>query len=53
MWHRVRTTNRTLAVTAPSRQASGILEITGLARRLPVYDTEAEAIQAWRPPPAW
>lgn len=48
VWHRVRATNGMLAVAAPSRQASGILEITGLARTFPVYQTEAEAVHACR-----
>ncbi len=50
VWHRVRATNVSLALAAPSRQARGILDITGLAKVLPVYDTEAEAVQACRPP---
>ncbi len=49
VWHRVRATNGLLAVAAPSRQARGILEITGLARTFPVYQTEAEAVHACRP----
>jgi anti-sigma B factor antagonist len=49
VWHRVRATNGMLAVAAPSRQARSILEITGLARTFPVYQTEAEAVYACRP----
>ncbi len=49
VWHRVRATNGLLAVAAPSRQARGILEMTGLARTFPVYETESEAVHACRP----
>jgi anti-sigma B factor antagonist len=49
VWHRVRATNGLLAVAAPSRQARGILEMTGLARTFPVYETESEAVNACRP----
>ncbi|MGH3406051.1 MAG: anti-sigma factor antagonist [Streptosporangiaceae bacterium] len=49
VWHRVRATNGMLAVAAPSRQARGILEMTGLARMLRVYETESEAMRACRP----
>jgi anti-sigma B factor antagonist len=52
VWHRVRATNSTLALAAPSRRARNILEITGLAQTLPVYETEAEAVRACRPPAA-
>jgi anti-sigma B factor antagonist len=48
VWHRVRATDGALALAAPSRQARAILEVTGLARVLPVYDTEAEAVQVCR-----
>lgn len=48
VWHRVRARNGMLAVAAPSRQARGILEITGLARTFPVYQAEAEAVHACR-----
>jgi anti-sigma B factor antagonist len=50
--HRVRATGGRLAVAAPSRQARGILDITGLTTLLSVYDTEAAAVQACRQPPA-
>jgi anti-sigma B factor antagonist len=50
VWHRVRATDGALVVAAPSRQARGILEMTGLARTFPVYETEAEAVEACRPP---
>jgi anti-sigma B factor antagonist len=50
--HRVRAAGGRLAVAAPSRQARAILAITGLDRVFPVYDGEAEAVQACRRPPA-
>jgi anti-sigma B factor antagonist len=50
VWHRVRATDGALVVAAPSRQARGVLEMTGLARTFPVYETEAEAVEACRPP---
>jgi anti-sigma B factor antagonist len=52
VWHRVRGTDDCLALAAPSRQARNILETTGLMKVLPVYDTEAEAVQACREPAA-
>jgi anti-sigma B factor antagonist len=48
VWHRVLATDGVLALAAPSRQARGILDMTGLARVLPVYDTEAGAVQAYQ-----
>ena len=48
IWHRVRASRGCLALAAPSRQARSVLETTGLAKVLPVYDTEAEAVQACR-----
>jgi anti-sigma B factor antagonist len=50
IWHRVRATDASLTLAAPSRQARGILDLTGLTKVLPVYDTEAQAVQACRPP---
>jgi anti-sigma B factor antagonist len=50
VWHRVCATDASLALAAPSRQARDILDLTGLAKVLPVYDTEAEAVQASGPP---
>ena len=50
VWHRVRATQTCLALAEPSRQARNILETTGLMKVLPVYDTEAEAVQACREP---
>lgn len=46
VWHRVLAADGVLALAAPSRQARGILRISGLAEVLPVYDSEAEAVQA-------
>ena len=50
IWHRVRATSASLALAAPSRQARNVLDLTGLASVLPVYDTQAQALQACRPP---
>jgi anti-sigma B factor antagonist len=50
IWHRVRATQGAMALAAPSRQARGILETTGLTKIFPVYSTEAEAVQACREP---
>jgi anti-sigma B factor antagonist len=50
IWHRVRATDASLALAAPSRQARAILDLTGLTKVLPVYDTAAQAVQACRPP---
>jgi anti-sigma B factor antagonist len=50
IWHRVRATQGCMALAAPSRQARGILETTGLTKVFPVYGTEAEAVQACREP---
>jgi anti-sigma B factor antagonist len=52
IWHRVCAARGCLALAAPSRQARGILETTGLTKVLPVYDTEAAAVQACREPAA-
>jgi anti-sigma B factor antagonist len=49
VWHRVHATNSRLALAAPSPQARSILDTTGLANALSVYDTEAEAVRACRP----
>ena len=50
IWHRVQATQGCMALAAPSRQARSILETTGLTKVFPVYGTEAEAVQACRPP---
>ena len=52
VWHRVCATNSRLALAAPSHQARSILDTTGLATALSVYDTEAEAVRACRRPAA-
>src|SRR5260370_34360357 len=51
VWHRVRATNRSLALAAPSQHARRILNTTGLTKALSIYDTEAAAVEA-RPAPA-
>jgi len=50
VWHRVRAMNFSLALAAPSPQARGILDATGLTKAFSVYDSEAEAVQACRQP---
>ena len=52
VWHRIRTTNGTLAIAAPSREVSAVLELTGLSRTFPVYQSESEAVHACRAPEA-
>jgi anti-sigma B factor antagonist len=52
VWHRVHATNSILALAAPSPQARSILDTTGLANALSVYDSEAEAVRACRLPAA-
>lgn len=46
IWHRARAAARCLALAAPSGQARSVLEATGLATVLPVYDTRAQAVRA-------
>jgi anti-sigma B factor antagonist len=50
IWHRVQAAQGCMSLAAPSRQARGILETTGLTKVFPVYGTEAEAVQACREP---
>jgi len=50
IWHRVCATRDCLAPAAPSRQARRVLETTGLTKLLPIYGTEAAAVQACREP---
>ena len=50
IWHRDQAAQGCMALAAPSRQARGILETTGLTKVFPVYGTEAEAVQACREP---
>ncbi len=52
IWHRVRATNRGLALAAPSGHARRILKTTGLAKAFGIYDIEAAAVEACRPPAA-
>jgi anti-sigma B factor antagonist len=52
IWHRVCAIHGCLALAAPSRQVRRVLETTGLTQVLPIYDTEAAAVQACREPTA-
>jgi anti-sigma B factor antagonist len=52
VWHRVRATNRGLALAAPSRHARRVLNTTGLTKAFWIFDTEAAAVEACRPPAA-
>jgi anti-sigma B factor antagonist len=52
IWHRVRATNRGLALAAPSGHARRILKTTGLTKAFWIYDTETAAVEACRPPAA-
>jgi anti-sigma B factor antagonist len=51
IWHRIRASHGSLALAAPSRQARRVLVTTGLTKAFSVYDTEAEAVQAFRQQP--
>jgi anti-sigma B factor antagonist len=53
VWHQARATNGSLALAALSPRARGVLDTTGLAKAFWIYDTEAEAVEACRPPAAW
>src|SRR5260370_9772409 len=44
IWHRVCATRRYPPLAAPSRQARGVLETTGLTKVFPIYATEAPAV---------
>ncbi|MDX6338234.1 MAG: anti-sigma factor antagonist [Streptosporangiaceae bacterium] len=46
VWRRVRATDGSLALAAPSRQVQGILNATGLTKVLSIYSVEADAVQA-------
>jgi anti-sigma B factor antagonist len=48
VWRRVRAGSGALAVAVPSPQVRRTLDTAGLAKILPVYDSEAEAHQAVR-----
>ena len=52
IWHRVCGSRGCLALASPSRQVRGVLETTGLTKVLPIYDTEAAAVQACHDPAA-
>jgi anti-sigma B factor antagonist len=52
VWHRVRATNRSLALAAPSQHARRVLNTSGLTKAFWIYDTEAAAVEACRPPAA-
>ncbi|SRR6266568_158172 len=46
VWHRARASDGSLALAMPSRQVQSILDTTGLAKVFPIFDLEAEAVQA-------
>ena len=46
VWHRMQAAAGILVLAAPSRQARAVLNTTGLTKSFPVYDTEAQAVQA-------
>lgn len=46
VWRRVRSTEGSLALAAPSRQVQSILDATGLTKVLSIYSLEADAVQA-------
>jgi anti-anti-sigma factor len=48
VWRQVRATSGGLAVAAPSPQVRRTLDTVGLAKILPIYDSEAEALHAVR-----
>ena len=50
VWRQVRATNRGLALAAPSSHARRVLNTAGLTKIFWVFDTEAAAIEACRPP---
>jgi len=52
VWRRVRATTGRLALAAPAPQLRRVLDTAGLTKILPVYDAEADAVQAARQPPA-
>ncbi len=51
VWHRVQAGPGMLALAAPAAQARALFAITGLAKIFSIFDTEAQAVQACRPPP--
>jgi anti-sigma B factor antagonist len=52
VWRQTRATNRGLALAAPSIHARRVLNTAGLAKVFWIYDTEAAAVEACRPPSA-
>jgi anti-sigma B factor antagonist len=48
IWRRVRANRGALAVAVPSPQVRRTLEIAGLAKIIPIYDSEADALHAVR-----
>jgi anti-sigma B factor antagonist len=48
IWHRARSGHKPLALAAPSRQAQAMLKSTGLTDMLPIYGSQAEAVQVCR-----
>jgi anti-anti-sigma factor len=48
VWRQVRATSGGLAVAAPSPQVRRTLDTAGLAKILPIYDSDAEALHAVR-----
>jgi len=52
IWHSLRARNSSFALADPSRQARRLLHTTGLAKAFWVFDTEAGAVEACRPPAA-
>jgi len=52
VWRRIGARRGHLALAAPSRSVRHLLDAAGLAKVLPVYDLEADAVQACRPPAA-
>jgi anti-sigma B factor antagonist len=51
-WRRVRAASSRLVLAAPAPQLRRVLDTAGLTKILPVYDAEADAVQAARQPPA-
>ena len=51
VWHRAQASPGILALAAPSPQARTVFATTGLTKVFPLYDTEAQAVQACLAPP--
>jgi anti-anti-sigma factor len=52
VWRAARVTTSGVVVAASAPQVRRVLETAGLTKILPVYDAEADAVQAARRPPA-